>query len=341
MTMPAAAAVLLAFVSCSAGTGRKDGGTKTEPVQVRVAEVSEKAGPVGNSYVGTAVAAKSAFVSSPYPGKLASMNVSKGEKVRKGQVIAEIESYAVKSSWESARATLKQAEDGYDRAMKVHGSGSLPDVKLVEVETRLAKARSAAAAAEQALEDCRVKAPYDAVVSDIFTDPGMELNALFRIARVVDISTMEIHFPVPENEIGRLETGMSATVEIPALDAVNLQGRLTYKGVEASPLSHTYSCSLVLDRQLPELRPGMVCEVRIDGDGAGGFVIPAASIRTDRDGRYVWTVTDEGIVRKTYIAAGGFSGRGVIVSEGLSEGDLVITEGMQKVCTGMKVRVAR
>lgn len=335
------AVVMLAAAACSSGgkkiPGRGMSGEKA-PVTVKVMEVSETAAAGVNGYVGTAKAAKSAFIGCPFPGKLVSLNVSEGEKIESGQVLAVIESQSVKSSYDMALATLKQAEDGYERVMKVHSSGSVPDVKMVEARTQLAKARSAAEAAEKAMEDCRIKAPYDAVVSDIYVDPGMELGLMDKIARVVDVSTVEIHFPVPENEIGGIAAGMTVRVEIPAIDAGVMSGKIVSKGVEASPLSHTYECIMVLDRHCPALKPGMVCKVFMDTDAAEGFVIPASVVRTDVSGRYVWTVSDAGIVCKTHVSVSGFSGEGVVVGSGLSQGDRIISEGMQKVCTGMKVK---
>ena len=337
-----AAVVMLAAAACSSGgkkiPGRGMSGEKA-PVTVKVMEVSETAAAGVNGYVGTAKAAKSAFVGCPFPGKLVGLNVSEGEKVEAGQVLAVIESQSVKSSYDMALATLKQAEDGYERVMKVHSSGSVPDVKMVEVQTQLAKARSAAEAAEKAMEDCRIKAPYDAVVSDIYVDPGMELGVMDKIARVVDISTVEIHFPVPENEIGGIAAGMTVRVEIPAIDAGVMSGKVVSKGVEASPLSHTYECTASLLSPLEGLMPGMVVKVYVDGSSGEGITVPASVIRTDISGRYVWTVSENGIVDKKYVVTEGFSGQGVMISDGLSIGDKVIVEGVQKVCTGLKVRI--
>ena len=68
-------------------------------------------------------------------------------------------------------------------------------------------------------------------------------------------------------------------------------------------------------------------------------VIPASVIRSDIDGKYVWTVNERGFVEKTRITTGGFSNKGIIVTEGLSRGDRLIVEGMSKVSTGMKVNI--
>lgn len=84
--------------------------------------------------------------------------------------------------------------------------------------------------------------------------------------------------------------------------------------------------------------PGMVCKVRLQGNSQSGYIVPAELVQTDSKGRYVWLV-DDGIVEKRYVDVGAFLGKGVVVSRGINDGDKVISEGFQKVSTGMNVNV--
>ena len=85
------------------------------------------------------------------------------------------------------------------------------------------------------------------------------------------------------------------------------------------------------------LMPGMAVKVRFESREEGSrIVIPASAVQIDADGKYVW-VSDSSVVHKRRIVPGGYSGKGVIVSEGLEEGDKVIFEGYQKVSSGMKI----
>ena len=319
-------AAALAFVSCS-GRPSQDGGGKHD-IPVRVMEIGEVANAGSRNYVGTASASRSAYVSCRYPGRLAGLHVAKGDYVNAGDVIAEVESQTVISSWEIAHSTLKQAE-----------SGSMADVKMVEAETRLAQARASAAAADAALEDCKVKAPFSGVIGDVLVTEGEELDAVDRIALILDLSSVEIDFPVPEKELSEIDKGTAVSFSVPALGVDNAAAAVKVKGMTASPLSHTYMCTAVPVREVDGLMPGMVVKVRMDSGRGEGVVVPASVIRSDVSGRYVWTVSDDGTADKIYVVPGGFSGKGVIITEGLSVGDKVIVEGVQKVCTGLKVRI--
>lgn len=315
---------------------RKDGNKVQEPVPVRVVTVEETEGVGARSYVGTVAPSKSAVLSCSYSGTLVRLAVSEGDFVRKGDTVAVIESQSVKSMRDMAHATLRQAEDGYERLTQVHGSGSVADVKMVEIETQLSKARASAEAADKALEDCTLKAPFDGVIGDVFVEQGVDLSVMEPVVRILDISSVKVEISVPENEFSAMDKGDRASVNVPALDGRTFGALLRTKGLVASPVSHSYRFDLEPAERVPGLMPGMVCKVVFD-DSSSGMVIAASAVRTDMDGRYVWAVRD-GKVRKAYVTIGGFSGEGVIVESGLAAGDKVIVEGGQKVSGGMSVK---
>lgn len=313
------------------------GDVKSEPVTVKVLPIASEDGHVAlNSYVGKVESGKTATLTSSNSGTVKGFRLSQGDKVRAGQTICRVESQSVRSAFNMAKSTLEQAQDGYDRLCKVQQSGSVAEVKMVEMETNLAKAKAAYEAAEQALQRCTVKAPFSGVVSDVFISDGVELSLAAAIVQIVDINSNEIHFPVPESEFSSVNIGDKAAVEIPAIGKTTT-AKVTSKGVVASSLSHSYDCVLSDISDIKGLMPGMVCKVSLYGKARSATVIPASAVMTDNDGRYVWTVDTSRVVCKTYITVGGYSGEGIIVEEGLPESLRVIVEGSRKVSTGMVV----
>lgn len=328
-------------------TPKKTVHKEAAPVPVRVMKVEVSEGVLTKKYVGTAAPSKSVILSAGYSGTLENLNVSRGDRVRKGDRLAVVSSQNVLSMAESAEAALRRAEDGYDRARKVYEKGGIADVKMVEIETQLAQARAAAKASKAAVEDCTVKAPFDGTVSDVYVESGTEVSALSPLVKIYDISSMKISFSVPENEIGNIKSGDIAIVEVPALGTVSADGsrivrkfeaKVSEKGISGSAVSHSYECTLVPFGDCSGLMPGMVCKISL-GSSREGYVLPSSLVRTDASGRYVWGLTGANTVRKIYITTGDFVNRGVSVISGLEEDDLVITEGMQKVSTGMKVQI--
>ena len=330
------AAILLVACNSAGDTIGISKGSGSVTVKVMYPSPSKQSYGVG--YVGTIEAQSTAVVSSPAAGTLTRLAVRCGQQVTKGQELAQISSPSVSSAYDMARSKLIQAEDGYARLSKVAAAGSVPEVKMVEMETALAQAQAAMSAAQSALDKCMVKAPMNGIVEKIFVEEGFETAPAEMILRLVDASTLEIRFPVPESEIGKIAVGDTATVEIPAL-GMQVQCTVCRKGVVASSFSHTYDCMLTVPKVLNGLLPGMVCKVHIDAPTKSPrTIIPASCVRTDNEGRYVWTVTD-GLVEKYHITVEGYSGGGVVVTNGLPEGAAIIIEGSRKVSSGMKVEV--
>ena len=197
------------------------------------------------------------MVTDPYGGTLVSSSVSQGDRVKASQELAKVESSGVQSSYEMACATLRQAEDGYQRLSKVYGSGSVADVKMVEMQTNLEKARAAEASARKAVEDCTLKAPFSGVVGEIYAEEGEQLMVSAPVVKIVDVNSLQIKIPVPEGEIGALNIGRKAYMSVPAVSLKDVPLRLVRKGVVASSLAHTYECVLEPLSFVPSLMSGM------------------------------------------------------------------------------------
>ncbi len=333
-----ATAAALCAVSCKIpdrGTVRED-----RTVKVKVQEVSATRVSTAKTYIGKVKSGTEVNVNSPFPSNLQHLSASQGEKVSKGQVLASVWSETVESSYSAAEATLRQAQDAYSRIEKVKDDGSVSEIKKMEVKTQLARAQAAYNSARKAREDCQIKAPFDGTVSEVLVNEGEDLTLLQPILKIVDLTDLELEISVPEGEVAGLNISDKATAEIPAIPGCVVRASLEKKGVTASGLSHNYTCTLHITDYPSTLMPGMIGKVRFE-EAAGGscIIIPASAIRSDRDGRYVWTVNGQSRVEKKHITTSEFARDGVIVSSGLQEGDAVITDGIAKVSTGMKVSI--
>lgn len=325
----------LIAVSCADRGNRKV--IEKEPINVGVLTVTPMSSQYYNVYVGEINASGSAVISTNHSGILKAINVQQGTHVNRGDVLAEVISKNVQASYDISHASLRQAEDGYERVKKVHESGTVPDVKLVEIETQLEKARAAAKSAEESLEECRIKAPFNGTVSEVFVEQGIQVNPGTAILKLVDLSTIEVSIPVPEGEIGRIKIGQKALIDVPALDITGIEAHVELKGVTAASPSHTYRCTLVPEKKQTNLYPGMVCKVRLSEVAESLRIrIPASAVEMDSNGRFVWVVND-GVVGRKYVTVDGYQEQGVIISSGLEPGDKVIVKGSAKVSTGMKV----
>ena len=91
---------------------------------------------------------------------------------RNGGGSGRLDATSVRSSYDAAKAALVQAEDAYRRMEELHAKGSLPEIKWVEVQSKLQQARSMEEMARKNLKDCKLYAPFSGVIADKSVEVG-------------------------------------------------------------------------------------------------------------------------------------------------------------------------
>lgn len=320
--------------------------TKTVPesaVKVETLQVDGAASEEGSlEYVASIEESNSSVLSFGTGGRITSVRVKEGQKVAKGQLLATVENSTAQSSFNAAKSTYDQALDAYHRAQQVYDQGSLPEVKWIEIQTKLNQAQSLYESAKQRLDDCKLVAPSSGTIGDKSLQVGSVVEPHQPVMKLLNLSQLYVRMSIPENDIPLLSVGAQASVRINSLDSLRLTGVVEEINPTADALSHTYSARLRLNanpQQRKQILPGMICRVFLKGPGhVAGIELPNYAVQIDNEGgRYVWIVDSDSIVHKQPVEIGNLTAQGVTVSQGLELGSRVITKGMLKVSEGTKV----
>ncbi|MDR1022055.1 MAG: efflux RND transporter periplasmic adaptor subunit [Prevotellaceae bacterium] len=330
------------LTGCSSKPERE---AKEKIIPVKTLHIAASAVAGEMSYVGTVEESAALSLGFSVMGTVEQMLVSEGQAVNKGQLLATLNTVTAQNSVDAAQATLRQAQDAYDRLSKLHDNGSLPDIKFVEVETGLQQAKSMLAVAEKNLDDCRLYAPRNGVIATRSVEAGESVMPGVTAFKLVSVDKVNVKVVVPENEIGSIRIGQTASITVPALNNAVFTGKIEMKGIAASALSHTYEVKIGVDNNvgathaLPPL-PGMVCKVTLAAySSATAVVVPNRAIRISPGGkRFVWLAAGN-VARRNFVQTGSLTNDGIVVTEGLPAGSEVIVEGFQKVSEGMKISI--
>ena len=328
-----AAAVLIAC-------GKTDSGKPTvRPIAVRTVTLDVNEGAGTRSYIGQVEAATSMPLYHPLGGKLTALHVRNGSQVAEGQPIADIDDTQARSMHEAAVATLSQAEDAYKRLLQVHESGGVSDVKWIEMQTNLEKARQQEIATRKSLEDCHLTAPIEGVVTDVEVHAGQQLLPGQTICNVLSLRALQVVFSVPESDISSFEKGDTIRLSFNAFPDQTFRGVVQEKGLNAGMVAHGYQIKAGILAPSRQILPGMLAKVLTTKAYASGLVVPSACVQTTPEGPAVWVVRD-GVAHRQPVGNTRFVKDGVLVSEGLKAGDRVVTAGYQKLYNGAKVTEA-
>ena len=243
--------------------------------------------------------------------------MGEGQKVREGQLLAVLDKATLENAYNASAASLRQAEDAYARMRTLHENKSLPDMKWVEVESKLEQARSMERISRKNLEDRNLYAPFGGVIGKRMVEAGENVQP-----------------GQPVFSLLRIET-----VKVAALGGHCFEGKVTEKGIVANPISHTYEAKIRLENPSGALLPGMVCDVRLSGEeSVPAIALPNNAVLIANDGgRFVWKIVD-GEAKATPVRTGDLTEQGLFILEGLNEGDIVVIGGYQKISEGMRVR---
>jgi len=289
---------------------------------------------------GTIEAERTTALSFAVPGTVEEVLVREGTAVVRGQVLARLSAATYRDALAIAKATADQAEDASRRMEPMHRNGTLPDVKWVEVETGLNQARHALSIAQKSLDDTNLRAPDDGILARRNVEPGAVAAPGMPAMILVQTRTVLATAPVPEMQVSRVRTGQSARVVVSALDR-EFTGIIREIGAVADPLTRTYPIKVAISNPNGDLRVGMVAELYIRReDATSAVVVPREAVRVDEAGApCVYVVTPEEKVRRQSVEVTGFLGEMTALSNGIAEGDRVVTSGTPMLADGMTVRI--
>ena len=308
-------------------------------VNVKTMKVTSSSHVVGKNYMGTIEEEDGANVSFGVIGNVVRVMVDEGQFVRKGQAMAEVDGQNVRNAHEISAATLSQAEDAYKRLKNLYDKGTLPEIKMVVMETELAKARAAEAISRKSVSEIVLRAPFSGYVASSSVHVGASAVPGMTGFKLVKIDRVKVALSVPEKEIGKVQVGQSVTFTVGALGNQVFSGKIVNRSVTASAVSHAYEVKAIVDNSSHQLLPGMVCKVKMENAGGDyAIVVPQQAIQISGQEKFVWTVKD-GKAHRQGVTTGDVTAEGVVVETGLKTGDVVIVEGQNKVSEEGRVKI--
>ena len=331
-------AAVLTVCSCSE---KKEGGAKA-PIRVKTLVVSPAMPDNSVTYVGIVEEREGTAVSFTGMGVVKRVFVSEGQAVGAGQLLAEMDDTQARNVLAGAEAQMTQANDALQRYGMLHENGSLPEAKWVEIESKVAQAKSQLEVAKKNLADCRLTAPVSGIIGKKLLGAGETAMPSQAVVTILDISSVKVKVSVPEAEISDISSTTPSTIKVEAAQTT-LKGGHIEKGVEADPLTHTYDVRIQVQNSDRKLLPGMVANVQFSPEGSRGVEaksLPVTSVQRRSDGSlFVWTVAKDSTAHRTTVTTSDTHGNYITIVDGVNVGQRVVVEGYQKLSEGTKVTI--
>jgi len=325
-------AFLLAF---SGALGAQPGG---DPPAVVVAEARVVPFPLSAEALGNTRANEAIEVRPQITAAVTAIEFKEGERVAAGDVLLRLESSEPLADLAAARAALVDSESQLRRAQELFRTRVVSASELEQLEARRDADRAAVAAAQARLDHTVIRAPFAGNVGLRRVSVGSIVSSSTVITTLDDTSRVKLDFDVPEVFIPRLQPGLTVAAHSAAWPDSVFRGTVSSIDTRVDPVSRTVTVRAVLPNEDGHLRPGMFLTVTLLKDDVTALMVPEQAIVPERSRQFVFVVAADGAVAQREVKTGRRRPGEVEILEGLEPGELVITEGTQKVRDGGTAR---
>lgn len=287
---------------------------------------------------GRTEAARSVVVRSETAGVVAATPATEGSFVRQGQVLCRLAVDARQASLDQARAALKSRQLQRQAAAQLAEKGYRSETQVLEAQANLDGAQAGVRAAEVALRQVEIRAPFSGVFDRRDAEIGAYLSPGQPCGTMLELNPMLVVGDVPETDAAKLKVGALAQARLVSGQA--LSGRVRYVAHEADPQTRTYHIEVAVPNPSFSVRSGLSADLRIGAGSGAAHLVPVSALVLDAGGRQGVRYVTDGKVAFAPVTVLQETPEGLWVS-GLTGAVNLITVGQSFVADGQKVRVAQ
>lgn len=291
--------------------------------------------------IGTATANEQVSVTAPVTERITRLGFSDGDFVRRGQILAVLAQSQEAASLSSAAAQTRVAEQQLARVSALRARGFATKSSLESQIAAVASARAETNQVQAIIADRVIRAPFSGYVSLRKISLGAVVGAGTEIAVVSDLSRIKLDFSVPETRLASIRVGQSISATSAAYPNEPIAGTISAIDPVIDAQTRSVSVRAILPNESARLKPGMLLNVSIGSRVRSSISVSELSVVQEGDARFVYIIGKDKKATRLPITTGGRDGNLIEVTSGLTDGQMIVTEGIVKLSEGIKVRTGR
>lgn len=290
------------------------------------------------SALGTGMALHSVTVLPRASGRLTEILVQAGQEVKVGDVLAHLDASGQAIAYDRAQLAVDDARATLVRTEALARSKSISETQLQQAQLALGNAELSLRSAQVDLQNRRIVAPISGSLGLLQVTVGNEITASSMIGTIEDDSAILVNFWLPEVLVGDVRVGDLAAAVPVARPDVLLEATVVGIDNKVDAASGTFEVQARLENPGRSLRAGMTFSMTMKFRGETYLAVDPLSILWGAEGAYVWRLAEDTVERQM-IKVVQRNSETVLVSGDLAVGDLIVTEGLEGLMPGTKVRV--
>lgn len=302
---------------------------------------------------GTLRANRESALAADTSGRVIAVNVERGSRVKKGDVVARIDrrdaALAIaeaETGIASARTRSALAKLDCERAERLYAGRAIAEAEYQATRTRCEEATQLVEAARvrkqqanKAFGDGTIRAPFDAIVAERFVNPGEHVGPDSRVAALVELDTLRLELSVPEHALEASKPGSEVRFRVAAFRDETFSARVKFVGASVRPTTRDLLVEAEVDNAELKLRPGMFASAEVSIGSVTLPAVPAAAIRSDaaQSTDRIFVVAN-GVIEERLVQLGPSSDGWVAIRAGLRSGERFVLAPAASIADGQRVR---
>ena len=289
------------------------------------------------------VAYRRSYVASRISGLIEEVNFEEGDRVREGDVMAQIDVRQQRIELQNARIALDEARDIKERTEKLYESDAVARSELLTVRRNFEQAEAEVERLELQVEFGEIRAPVDGVITARLIEIGNNVSVNERVFTVANMDLLVVRPGVSEMNLTGLETGQQVDVSLDVYPNQTFQGaiRRIFPSVDAASRLFTVEIELLQRDGQPIIRPGFLARIHFATDDLSDVLTVPIEAVSEKDGQNVLYVLneEENRVELREIELGAQQDGYAVILNGLEEGETVAAANLEALSDGSEVRV--
>lgn len=320
----------------SSGKGTPDRGAA---VPVRVAEVTQKTVPRYIEISGSIAAPEDSAVAAEVEGKVVKVLADLGDRVRQGQVLAQIVPDEYRFRMEQAEAQSQQGESNLKRVDKLAKTEMVAPQQLDDAKSIATQARAAADLARKKFRDTEIRAPFNGAIAKRMVSTGEYVRVGQPLFQVVAIDQLKLTGEVAERYLSQVRAGDPVATEVEAYPGKIFNGTVSRISPAVNPISRAFTVEARIGNKDGALKPGLFARAKLSvGVAEHAIIVPAKAISMFAGVARIYKI-DQNMAHEVRVELDQHlpDELVVVITDALKAGDKVAVEGLGKLSDGSEV----
>lgn len=292
-----------------------------------------------SSYSGTFEPNKETKISAELQGKINTILVDAGSVVSKGQTLIQLDNSLLKLQLQTIDVQIEGLEADVNRYTILAKADAIQGVQLEKTELGLKSAKVQKATLLEQINKTTIKAPFSGVVTAKLSEEGAFAAPGVPLLQITDITTLKFTINVPEKDLSQFKLNQSYSLSADAYSEISLNGKAIMMGSKANMGSSFPVQFIVNNTSDLKIKSGMFGKVLLKNEMSGkGIIIPSSAIQGTENQPQVYIVKN-GKALLHNITISKKTQNKAVVSNGLNEGDVIVTNGFINLFDGANVAI--